>query len=148
MIKTIWRQEVAGLYKGIDAQTVAEEINGIGDNVTPKQIVDRARDESSELHKCFTWDDAIAAEKYRLTEARQIIRCLVKEKSPDDNKDAPPIRVFYKTDNGEGYKSTQFIIKREDEYQALLARAMDELRSFKRKYAMLEELHEIFDLIA
>ena len=40
------------------------------------------------------------------------------------------------------------IIKKEDEYQALLARAMMELRAFKAKYSMLEELREILDLIA
>ena len=41
------------LYKGVDPQKVAEEIMGIGESATPRQIVDRARDEKSELHKCF-----------------------------------------------------------------------------------------------
>ena len=63
--------------------------------------------------------------------------------------DTPPLRVFYKTNNGEGYKHIErTIIKKEDEYQALFARAMMELRAFKAKYSMLEELREILDLIA
>lgn len=149
MIKTVWRNEVAGMYKGIDAQAVADEIAGIGEAVTAEQIVDRAKDENTELHKCFTWDDEAAAEKYRIIEARQIVRHLVREELPDAKNDTPPLRVFYKTNNGEGYKHIErTIIKKEDEYQALLGRAMMELREFKAKYSMLEELREIFDLIA
>lgn len=149
MIKTIWRSEVANLYKGIDAQTVADEIADIGESATAEQIVDKAKDENTELHKCFTWDDEAAAEKYRIIEARQIVRCLVREELPDAKNDMPPLRVFYKTNNGEGYKHIErTIIKKEDEYQALLARAMMELRAFKAKYSMLEELREILDLIA
>jgi hypothetical protein len=149
MIKTIWRSEVANLYKGIDAQMVADEIAGIGEAATAEQIVDKAKDENTELHKCFTWDDEAAAEKYRIIEARQIVRHLVREELPDVKNDTPPLRVFYKTNNGEGYKHIErTIIKREDEYQALLARAMMELRAFKAKYSMLEELREILDLIA
>jgi hypothetical protein len=149
MIKTIWRSEVASLYKGIDAQMVADEIANIGEAVTAEQIVDKAKDKNTELHKCFTWDDESAAEKYRIIEARQIVRHLVREELPDVKNDTPPLRVFYKTNNGEGYKHIErTIIKREDEYQALLARAMMELRAFKAKYSMLEELREILDLIA
>lgn len=43
------------------------------ESATPQQILEKARDESTELHKCFTWDDSIAAEKYRIQEARQIV---------------------------------------------------------------------------
>lgn len=149
MIKTIWRSEVANLYKGIDAQTVADEIADIGEAATAEQIVNRAKDENTELHKCFTWDDEAAAEKYRIIEARQIVRHLVREELPDAKNDTPPLRVFYKTNNGEGYKHIErTILRKEDEYQALLARAMAELRAFKAKYSMLEELREILDLIA
>ena len=149
MIKTIWRSEVASLYKGIDAQTVADEIADIGEDVTAEQIVERAKDEGCELHKCFTWDNDVAAEKYRIIEARQIVRHLVREEVNADNEDRPPLRVFYKTDNSGGYKHIErTILRKEDEYQALLARAMAELRAFKAKYSMLEELREILDLIA
>ena len=65
--KAKWLDEFKSLYKGADAQLVADEIMSIGDAATPQQIVEKARDEATELHKCFTWDDRIAAEKYRLT---------------------------------------------------------------------------------
>lgn len=52
-----------------DATKCASEIMEICDQMesaTPQQILEKARDESTELHKCFTWDDSIAAEKYRI----------------------------------------------------------------------------------
>ena len=49
-----------------DAQKCADEIMEICDELesaTPQQILDKARDSNTELHKCFTWDDTEAAEK-------------------------------------------------------------------------------------
>lgn len=145
MITAKWR-EGYGFFNGVDAQKVAEEIRGIGEEASSQQIVDRARDENSELHKCFEWDDSIAAEKYRLKQAGYVVHHLVikEEKVPEDR---PEIRYFFKPKADAGYKPTKVIVRKEDEYKALLARAWAELQAFKVKYSMLTELQEIFDLI-
>ncbi len=138
-----------GTRFGADAQKCYEEIMEICEDLesaTPQAVLERARDESSELHKCFTWDDSIAAEKWRVNEARLVTRQLV-IKEVEVPKDRPEIRLFYKTDNESGYKPTEIIVRKEDEYKKLLASAYAELRAFKRKYSMLKELQEIFDLI-
>lgn len=134
------------LYKGVDATKVYNEILNIGDDATPEQIVEAAKDESSELHKCFTWDDTIAAEKWRKQEARQIRHFLVIR---NENKpDLPPVRVFHFTKDGEGYKPIQKIYRVEDEYQLLLKRAYAELHNFSVKYKILrDEIGEILDMI-
>lgn len=144
MIKAKWR-EGYGLFHA-DAQKVAEEVVAIGDEPTTQEIVDKARDEGTELHKCFEWDNDVAAEKYRLYEARQIMHHLVivEQERPEER---PEVRMFYKTDTKGGYKQTEYVIQKKDEYKALLERAMAELRAFKAKYACLKELQEIFDLI-
>ena len=144
MIQAKWKNGY-GFFKA-DAQLVAEEILEIGDDVHAEDILDKARNEDTELHKCFEWDDGIAAEKYRLQQARDIVKLLVirEESEPVDR---PEIRLFYKTDQQEGYKPTKIIVKKEDEYRLLLERAYGELRAFKAKYSMLTELQEIFDLI-
>jgi len=145
MIKAKWKSGFEHLYKA-DAQLVANEISNIGKDPTPEDIVDAARDESTELHKCFTWDDTEAAERWRKQEARDIVCKLVitEENKPNDK---PEIRVFYKVEDGEGYKPTEFVVKHDDEYAKLLERAYAELRAFKIKYSCLKELREIFDLI-
>lgn len=139
----------SGTRFGADAQKCYEEIMEICedlDSATPQAVLERARDESSELHKCFTWDDSIAAERWRISEARLVTRQLV-IKEVEVPKDRPEIRLFYKTDNESGYKPTEIIVRKEDEYKKLLASAYAELRAFKRKYSMLKELQEIFELI-
>lgn len=57
-----------------NAQEVGEELEAIQGSLTPERIVDEARDDSLELHKCFEWDDEEAAEKYRITQARDVLR--------------------------------------------------------------------------
>lgn len=144
MIVATWRPGF-GLFKA-DAQKVAEEIMSLGDDVKPEQIVERAKDVGSELHKCFEWDNEKAAEKFRLSQARQIIHHLVIKDSVD-KPDSAPIRLMHKTDDAEGYKPFSLIMKDPDEYSKLLNRAMAELRAFKAKYHSLSELDAIMALI-
>ena len=76
-IKAIWKTGYTG--KG-NAQLCAEEIMSIGEEVSAEQVVEFARNPNSELHKSFTWDNDIAAEKWRVYEARQILCNLVIKK--------------------------------------------------------------------
>ena len=143
MIVISWK--VKGLFKA-DAQKVSEEIAEIGETVEPSEIVEKARNESTELHKCFEWRDDIAAEKYRLHQARNLLGNLV-FKYKDEQVKQEPVRLMYKTTENEGYKSINLIMQKPDEYKALLDRAYSELRAFKNKFKMLQELKAIFDLI-
>ena len=129
-----------------DANKCANEIMSIGGEITRESVLEKARDENTELHKCFEWNDSIAAEKYRLVQAGEVIRFLVIEEDEKPH-DRPEIRIFHITDKSEGYKPVQYIVKHESEYEKLLAKAWAELRAFKAKYACLEELREILDLI-
>lgn len=145
MIRATWRREFAQLHKGTDPQLVADEIGAL-DIATPETIVDKARDKTTELHKCFEWRDDVAAEKFRIIQARDIVRHLViLEETPPEER--PEIRLFFKPQGSLGYQKTELILTRKDSYAALLETAMAELRAFKRKYSFLSELQEIFDLI-
>lgn len=46
-----------------------------GGKLTARQVVEAAADPASPLHGLLTWDDAIAGYRYRLAQARRIIRC-------------------------------------------------------------------------
>lgn len=134
-----WRIE--GIYKA-DAQKVADEI---GDNrISPQELLEKAMDVNSELHKCFEWNDSIAAEKYRLQQARGILINLVyKEKESK----VEPVRMFQITTQKNVYQPTVQFLVQEDEYQNLLKRAKSELESFKKRYHTLSELQEVFEAI-
>ena len=145
MIVATWKSGL-GIFKA-DPQKVAEEIIAIGDEATPAQILEKGRSEDTELHKCFEWNDSVAAEKYRLSQARKICEVLVIQRTPDAPKDAPEIRIFHKTESTGGYKPISRIIQNEDEYQKLLQRAFAEFHALKVKYENIQELDYITSLI-
>ena len=132
-----WR--IQGYYKA-DAKKVAEEI-GFG-KFTPMEVLEKAKDETTELHKCFEWNDSIAAEKYRLEQAKNIIRMLVYER---ETKEQAVVRYYAKTETKHVYQPTKQFLVQEDEYQGLLRRALAELEAFKNKYHTLTELEGVFE---
>ena len=143
MSATEWR--VKGLYSQ-NPNDVMEEIKSIGEEFTPHDVVEIARNENSVMHDMFEWDDSVAGELYRETQARQIIRMLV---IVDDKKPyEAPVRAIVSTGTfDQKYTPIQFTIRNEDAYQDLLSRALAELTAFKRKYATLTELDEILHMI-
>lgn len=137
--KVQWK--IDGIFKA-DAAKVYKEIgNG---SITPEEVLERARNEKSELHKCFDWDDTSAANKYRLIQAQKVIRMLV---TIPDKKDDPPVRVLQISTEKSTYQPVEFFMRNEDEYTALLKRALAELEAFKQRYASLKELEEVFAAI-
>lgn len=134
-----WR--VRGIYKA-DAQKVADEIGN--DKITPQEMIEKARDEQSELHKCFEWNDTVAAEKYRLQQARNVLSMLVFKPKTEEEQ---PVRIFSLTTEKSMYQPTKQFLVQADEYQDLLKRALAELETFKRKYRTINELEGLFEAI-
>lgn len=128
------------LYKDIEPTKVFEELKSIGESCTPEQIVEFAKNENTEIHKCFEWNDDVAAQKYRLQQARQIVCNLVVVETP--NKEPVKYRVMQHIDTG--YKETRLILQNKDEYTQLLQTAKSELTSFRNRYKNLVELENIF----
>ena len=125
-----------------DAQKVYEEI---GDTqISPEEVLEKARKKKSELHKCFEWDDSIAAEKYRLNQARMLLRFLVITPVKEDDE---PVRVYQVTSERNVYQPTRLFLQNPDEYNALLKRAKNELIAIKNRYKSLSELEAVFAAI-
>lgn len=141
-IKAEWRVE---LYKA-DADKCSNEIMSLGEDVSPAQIVEYAKNQDTELNKCFTWNDTEAANKYRIFEARQVVCNLIIRKENGEKQKPTPIRLFHKIENGH-YKPLTLIVQNEDEYESLLRQCKEALESLKRKYSSLSEYQEIWDLI-
>ena len=97
--------KVDGIFKA-DANECYREISSL-EQITPKAILDFARDENSELHKCFEWDNDSAAEKYRTIQAGNVIRMLY---IVPKNADAPPVRVLSRTSDTV-YQPTRTFVK-------------------------------------
>lgn len=137
--------KVKGFFKA-DAETVYKEITALGDSFSPEQIVEAAKDEASELHKCFTWDDTVAAESWRRHQARMLVAQLV-VKTETTDREPVAVRVIASTATRNEYKPVVKLIEAEQGYADLLARAINELKAFQQKYKAITELREIFAAI-
>ncbi len=74
MNKYTWKIE--SFAKGIDPDEAVKELERIETvygALTPENILEGSKDKSAVLHNLFVWDDKLAANQYRLQQARTII---------------------------------------------------------------------------
>lgn len=128
---------------------VIESIEERDGTVTPKALVDEARAENSPIHSMFTWNNEIAAERYRQQEARNVINCLsVKIIKSEDTPKIYKAFVNVSEHKNEGTYINVTDAFDDDRTRAIvLNRALKELESFANKYQSLEELQEVFTAI-
>lgn len=112
----------------------------------PPDVVEKARDKSHPLHNDFDWNDTSAAQKHREWQARQLIRYAVRI-LPTPDGDARTVKVFSRLHGEQGYRSTAVLLEDRDLRERLLETALAELLRFRKKYADIEELAEIFRAI-
>lgn len=131
-------------------QTVLSELHRLaqlnGGVLLPSTVVDAARDAASPLHGQFEWDDSEAAERYRLWQARQLIRVTVRMIKPEEPNSAARVFVSLSTDRNEsgGYRVLADVLSNERMRAQLMEDARIEMRAFQRKYSDLTELANVF----
>ena len=116
-----------------------------GGFLTPEAVVSAAKDEDNPLHPYFTWDDTEAAHRWRLEQARKLIRLSVTV----IKQDTQPVRAYVSllNDRGKnGYRATIDVLSDEDLRDQLLQCALRELAAFRHKYSVLSELAELFEV--
>lgn len=141
-----WKDSMKAFYKGVDAVEVYSELRSLGDTYTAEDVVAAAKDENSELHKCFEWDDSIAAEKYRLSQARMMIANLVITVEREENEPTE-FRLYQSNGRTKGFSQSTVIARNVDRYAELLNRAMAELDAFRKRYANIVELENVINEI-
>ena len=124
----------------VNAQQAGELFEQL-ETVTPETVLEAAKSEDSPIHSAFEWDDTAAAEKYRLSQAGHLIRCLTVTVTEEENIE--PQRAYFKIAD-EGYEQTKAIMHIEEKRISLLQQALSELKAFQRKYSMLTELAKVF----
>lgn len=132
----------------VSADAAKAEFDRIYDKygeITTKAVVDESRDDCSVLHSCFEWDDSIAAEKYRQTQAGEMIRLLVTIEKSDEEAEPMVVRAIVKTT--EKYEPITVTVRSEEKYAVLLQDALNDAMWFKKKYENLKELRAVIDAI-
>ena len=135
----------------VGAQIAAERLNKIKKSygsITPHAVVDDAADPRSPLHPCFEWDDEIAAENFRLVQARKLIGSIVVAEI-DDEIVAAETRAFVHVtvDNNVRYEPIQIAMANNAMRDEVLSRAKREIKLWRARYAAYEEFANLMDEI-
>ena len=123
-------------------EEIAAKHNGI---LRPADVVDEARAENSPLHNAFEWDDTVAAEAYRIEQAKELIRVqvVVIGDNPEPVRAFVNLRRFRGTDDG-GYRIMARVLNDRELLAELKKDAAQELLAFQQKYARIQELAGVF----
>ena len=140
-----WRPGFRAKEKAEVVGPILEELERSEEGLTAQSLVDFSRPEDAPTHKMFEWDDAVAAEEYRKSQARVIIASI---ETKYDTTPEPFKRYFNLRYEEPEYTSIEVIKDSEEDMTALLELATRELRAFEKKYAILrKELKAVFDAI-
>lgn len=126
-------------------EAIAAGNNG---KVNPRDVLTAARDESSVLHKAFTWDDTKAGERYRMQEARALLQ-RYRIRIVEGDKTTVRAFVSLSDERGKsgGYRPLLQVLTMEERREQMLADALAELSRFEEKYRTLSELEPVLQTI-
>ncbi len=135
----------------VEAQLVGEELEAMrvrrNGHLTPRGVVEDARSADSPLHPIFEWNDVKAAEAHRETQARELLRMVVVRL--DEQPEESPVRAFVsvRVEQEPVYTSVQNALSDDALREQMLASAMRELVSVRRRYKEVTELAAVFSQI-
>lgn len=141
--------------KGISAKLAGSELERIRrvnkGALRAEAVVEASRPKDAPLHRCFEWRDGKAAEMYRATQARDLIRSvIVIEQDDGGRKVIVPVRAFVHVrtvKNGPHYTTTAQALGDAELRAQLLDNALGEIRGWRQRYERLKELAAIHEAI-
>jgi hypothetical protein len=120
-----------------DAQQVGTALMAIREkrgHLTAPDVVEEARPKKSALHQYFEWNDASAAEQYRLEQARHLVRSVIITQT-DEHGDIRPIRAFAKvtTEDINSYEPIHVVLNDAELRAQVLRVVRSEIQSLREK---------------
>lgn len=146
-----WR-DGARLQKGarVPAQVVGERLERLraaaAGELTPQAVVADAYDPTSPLHPLFEWDEAEAAHRYRLVQARALIRAVIVRYRAAPGDGARSVVAFVNMRDGDRqyYISTAVALSDPARRAIVLRQAWEDFQALRRRYAQLTEFAQLF----
>lgn len=118
---------------------------------TAKQVLALAAPKRSPLHDLFDWDDTVAARKWRLEQAGELLRS-IHIKYIDAGGEGRSARAFVNlTEKGhrdaQPYYATMAVLSDKGMRKIILKRAISEADAWRQRYEQYEELAGICEAI-
>ena len=144
-----WKNQSLGK---VSAQIAGDEIQRITDRnggcIKPHNIVAESRSITSPIHRCFEWNNKIAADKYRIEQAKYMLRSIVVvQQVPDDEPLLVRAFVSIKENDEPVYTPIHRAVSDPDQWEFVLASAYEELKAWRQKYKTLQQFANVFELI-
>lgn len=132
--------------KVADPQRIGEALAAVAavadGHLTPQATVEAARDPQSPLHPHFEWDDQVAADAYRLDQARHLIR-LIRVSDDTRETDPPAFMSVNEGKAGTSYRTIGDVLNSVSLQDAVLKAAERDLLAFEQRYKRLEDICDI-----
>lgn len=162
--KWMWRSGFSYKTSAEIVGKVLTEIEEREGSVSAESFLDASRDESAETHDMFLWNDAEAAEQYRLGQARCIINQITYEVIREEPRvvdvdveivnDEPKTFTLHsafvniapkgRAKSHAVFVSTEKALSDEDMRHQVLKNALSEIMMYTNKYRNYEEFARIF----
>jgi len=135
--------------KQVIVDRALDELYAAHGSVSTDIVLAEARDPANKLHAYFDWDDSIAGEKWRKTQAYALI--MSSKFTLVLNSETPPtvigakqeVRRLVSAFRGEGFRVRTDALANADSRGALIAKWRERLRSWVRETADIEELDDL-----
>lgn len=140
-------------FKKYDVEVIATTLTEIRERLgglTPRDVVQEAKDEANPLHPIiYSISDEDAAQLGREGIASRLIRSVrVKYMTPEKREIDTRAFVSMREKSGDrSYHVTSFAMEDEEGRALILRQAWLELKAWRRKYQELSELAAVFDAI-
>jgi hypothetical protein len=136
------------------AQRYGERIEALAEggdgSVTSVVVYEDAKKKRSPLHEYFQWDDAVAAEAYRLNQAEYLLRSIYVIVTKEDGAE-DEVRAFHNVvierpeeQPERTYAPLARVLSEEELRRQVLAKAMHEFEQWRKRYQQYKELAPLF----
>lgn len=156
MKREVAKWKDAARCKGVDPQVAAKVFQRVANkgDLTPEAVLSEASKKRNPLHKFFEWDDSVAGRKFRLEQARYLIRSLeITVESAGRPEVSVTVRKYVSLGRGvEDGKESKFhninvVMSETDLRDQLIRKLWNEMLAAKQKYSHIIEFKPIWDAI-
>lgn len=131
-----------------DLREILTDIYHRRGSLTPRDVVEESTPADSPLHHRFEWNDGVAGDKYRLTQASALIRSAKVRFIEPDSREAKEVRAFVSVREAVepercGYQPTEEVLA-DPLASAILLRELERaISDLKRRYGHLKDFREV-----
>lgn len=122
----------------VDANAIARELSALdraGNGLTAQAVVAAAADEASAMHACFDWNDTVAGDRWRLHQARNLLRAIKVVRT-----DGTQMSVYVHVGVAQAYYPMTHVVQRPDLYALAVAESHRRLELAADSLRQLQEL--------